>query len=182
MVVKNVLIDYIYTMKEIHINPYINSKHFLVRLYGNHLKKKIKKKINSIDIENIADLDYKFINSFIELISELNSNKQIANYYYTDDSNYCLIQNEIYSFTASNSKFVETRFHTHFKLLRINVIKRKKTIEIKADKNAEYKITKRFIKNVSVDCVDGVNDNDTVDIIKILYIFIKQKLLEYIDS
>ena len=87
-----------------------------------------------------------------------------------------MIQNEIYSFTSSNSRFVETRFHTHFKLLR------KKTIEIKADKNAEYKITKRFIKNVSVDCVDGVNDNDTVDIIKILYIFIKQKLLEYIDS
>lgn len=177
----DIMFDYVYTMKEIHINPYIKSGNPFKRLLGKFLKRRLYKKIENIDINKIHALDYGFIRSWIDFIDVTKSSSTSDIY-----EKYNMV---LTGTTSCSINVFETiqRDWEHFNInniiYRLTLSPRSKQISIKFSLNSKTKgfITKRFKSTLDINGVDGTVDDMSNKAIELTLVFIKDIMLTYID-
>lgn len=172
---KNVLTDYLYSMKEFYINPNLDSKNPFKRLYGNYLKRKIYKKIEKLNLSKMINLDFDFLKSFVDLLKSKKTNPE----------NLIALHEPHFAFIMINTRssvleLEDELYNNEHAKYFIALIPRKKEISVKISRG-NYSFCKRFKGRISEDTVDGVSsDYETPKVINELKVIIKKHLLLYI--
>lgn len=187
------LVEYVYAIKEMNIDPLIFSSNIFNVWRGKRLLKKVYKSIDSIPYDllkiNVKDM-YDLLDIIDEKYTLLGAD---IDYSISGESPVLRLESSAYKYHGDDAYnkniFVNEKSNLYFYididnsefLYYIEANRRKKNITVKIFKD-NYTYIKRYKKEVSEECVDGISDkNARTGCIMIQKVF-KFLLLYYLDK
>lgn len=184
------LVDYVYTIKEMDINPLIHSTNIFSAWRGKRLLKKVYKSIKSIPYD-ILKISVKDMYDLLDIINEgytlfIGINDDV-DYHIRGYYPVLRLENNFYrdygddAYTRSNKSHFYININNNEFLYYIEANRRKKNITVKIFKD-NYTYIKRYKKEVSEEYVDGIFDENARTGRMMIQKVFKFLLLYYLDN
>lgn len=189
------LVDYVYTIKEMDINPLIHSTNIFSIWRGKRLLKKVYKSIKSIPY-NLLKISVKDMYDLLDIINEgytiCIGNSNDVDYNIRGNYPVLRLENSFYrdygddaynniSCAPSNKSHFYININNNEFLYYIEANRRKKNITVKIFKD-NYTYIKRYKKEVSEEYVDGIFDENARTGRMMIQKAFKFLLLYYLDN
>ena len=185
------LVDYVYTIKEMDINPLIHSTNIFSTWRGKRLLKKVYKSIKSIPYD-LLKISVKDMYDLLDIINEgyyaiCIGNSNDVDYNIRGNYPVLRLENSFYrdcgddAHTRSNKSHFYININNNEFLYYIEANRRKKNITVKIFKD-NYTYIKRYKKEVSEEYVDGIFDENARTGRMMIQKAFKFLLLYYLDN